>query len=90
MAFALAALPLPALAHPAGVFEATLPETEAGLRTLADCETAIAPLVELRAKPRGAKHSAVRGSRFNRAAGNTTRCEMIDGEPLIVVIPKAI
>ena len=90
LAFALAALPLPALAHPAGVFVATLGEKDSGFATLAECEQAIARPVKAQHRARIAKPDDLRGSLFNRAAGNTTHCEMIDGEALMVVIPKGI
>ena len=46
------------------------------------------PPAGFRPKSRSARHQQARGTVFNRAAGNTTRCEMVDGEPMIVVIPK--
>ena len=89
-AFALAALPLPAIAHPPGIFEATLAKKDAGFKTLAECEKAIGHPAKLQQKSHVAKTDNMRGSLFNRTAGNITRCEMVDGEPLIVVTPKGI
>ena len=89
MSLALAGQPLPATALPAGVFVAILAEKASGFKTLAECEQAIAlaPKVE---QERLVRLESNRGSLFNRAAGNTTRCEIVDGEPLIVVVPKGI
>jgi hypothetical protein len=88
LALALAVLPLPAIAQPAGPVSAVLAEKASGFKNLAECEKILGRPDSRRQKTLGNKRSVLRGSLFNRAAGNISRCEMIDGEPLIVVIPK--
>ena len=83
MPFLAAALALAALQAPASnppVFMAVLAETASGFESMADCEKSLGP----------AKRGARRGSLFNRKAGNISRCQMVDGEPMIVVIPRAL
>ena len=58
------------------LFVATNAEKASGFSSLAECEKALI----------GA--GGVRGSRFNHAAGNTSRCELVSGEALVVVYPK--
>ena len=89
LAFAAVTLPLPATANPP-VFAATLGEKATGFRTLAECEEAIRRPIRVERGARRVKHLSARGSQFNRVAGNVTRCEMVDGEPLIVVIPRGL
>jgi hypothetical protein len=83
----LAALPLPAIARPAPV-SAVLGENASGFKNLGDCEQTLDGPSRHSAKKIGNKRGTRRGSMFNRAAGNMSRCEMIEGEPLIVVIPR--
>ena len=67
---------------PAGdrvVFAMTNAETAAGFETLADCEQALGEPDQ---------RTGLRGSLFNREAGNISRCELVDGEALVVVYPK--
>lgn len=87
MASALAALLLPAIAD-AGPAMAVLGEKDMGFKTLAECEQTIGRPERQRRDARAAKRGALRGSLINRAAGNITRCALVDGEPLIVVTPK--
>ncbi len=88
LVFALASLPLPAMALPAGITVATLGEKASAFETLAECEEALGPLDSQGRTPLAAQ-DGLRGSQFNRAAGNTSRCEIVDGEPLIIVTPKS-
>jgi hypothetical protein len=60
---------------------ATLSERASGFANLAECEAALLPGT--------GTAEAQRGSVFNRAHGNSSRCEMIKGEPMIVVTPRA-
>jgi hypothetical protein len=65
---------------------ATNPERASAFSDLAQCNDALG-----RAETREAlngKPRILRGSLFNRAAGNTSHCEMVDGEPMIVVYPN--
>ena len=89
MAFAAVSLSVPAAARPPGVFVAILAEHASGFSSLADCERTIARQPRPGHGQRIGKDKTARGSLFNRAAGNITRCEMVNGEPLIVVIPRA-
>ena len=73
---------MPAGAADPKIFVATNPEREAGFASLAECEDSLG----------STQHSGdvVRsGSVFNREHGNTTRCELVDGVPLVVVYPSA-
>lgn len=85
LALTLAMLPTSAIAAPR-IFAATLADTDAGFKTLADCEIALRGSGEVRARANA--HSAQRGTLFNRTNGNISRCEMVHGEPTIVVYPK--
>jgi hypothetical protein len=59
-------------------FVATNAERASGFGSLAECEKALVA-------PDGS-----RGSQFNRAAGNTSRCELVSGEAVVVVYPKGL
>jgi len=83
LAFALATAALPA-----GISVATLAERATPFATLAECEESLAPALTRSPKALAARHDVRRGSLFNRTAGNISRCEIIDGEPQIVVFPK--
>ena len=83
LAVALAAAPLST-----GISVATLAERATPFATLAECEESLAPALTRSAKELAARLDVRRGSLFNRTAGYTSRCEIIDGEPQIVVIPK--
>ena len=88
LALALTALPVPALAHPARIVSATLAERDTGFRTLAECEQSLEhPSGQSQQAP-AASQDRARGSLFNRTHGNHSHCEMIAGEPLIVVTPN--
>jgi hypothetical protein len=86
---ALAALSVPAIAKPSKVFVATVPESAAGFKTLAECQAALRGP----AKPdrptfaKGRNRQA--GTLFNRSHGNFSRCEMIEGEPMIAVYARS-
>lgn len=86
---ALAFLPAPAVAHPP-VFAAVLAEKATGFTSLAECERAIARKPTLTPQQRRARLRSTRGALFNRLAGNTTRCELVNGEPLTVVVPRGL
>lgn len=86
LAFALLALPLPALADCPVVFQATSANQASGFKTMAECETALGRPVKIQGKA-GADQNERRGTVFNRAAGNTSLCEMVAGEPVITVYP---
>jgi hypothetical protein len=86
--FVLAALTYPAIAKPTGDVAAVLAEKASGFKSLAECEQTLAGSGLYSLKNLGGERSVVRGSVFNRAAGNLSRCEMIGGEPLIVVVPR--
>lgn len=86
VAFALSSLSSPALAHRPVIFEATNADKASGFRSMAECETALGRPAARRGKAVVAR-STSRGSAFNRQAGNVSRCEMIAGEPQIVVYP---
>ncbi len=89
MALALAVLPLPAIAK-SPVFVAILSETAGGFRSLAECEAVLRGPGKgaLVGSPRQLAPGAQAGSLFNRTHGNLSRCEMVEGEPSIVVYPK--
>ena len=89
LALALAALPVPAMTQPAAMSVATLPERDSAFATLAECEQSLVPANESAGAALAPGQGTPRGSLFNRTAGNTSRCEMVDGEPLIIVTPKA-
>lgn len=76
--FLVAALPITAVAHGREVVSATNPEAFPGHRNLADCERSLGP----------PDKTGLRGTLFNRTRGNTSRCEIIHGEPQIVVYVK--
>lgn len=77
-ALALSTLSPPATASAPAVFVLTSAEKASGFQSLAECEQALG----------SAGEQGLRGSRFNRTAGNPSRCEIVAGEPLIVVYPK--
>ena len=79
IALALTTVSGPGNAHGEAVFVATSAEKASGFASLAECERAIGGSGDAR-QPRG--------TAFNRNAGNTTRCEMVAGEPVVVVYPK--
>lgn len=81
IALALTAVSGPGNAQGAAIFVATSAEKASGFKSLAECEQAIG-------KSGDAGHADARGTVFNRNAGNTTRCEIVAGEPLVVVYPK--
>ncbi|MDQ3078903.1 MAG: hypothetical protein M3R03_02765 [Pseudomonadota bacterium] len=60
------------------LFVATSAERDSGFSNLAECEKVLFG-------PDG-----VPGTRFNRAAGNTSRCELVSGEAVVVVYPKGL
>ena len=66
-----------ATASPPAPVSAVLGERASEFGSLAECNAAI-----------GAADTA-RGSAFNRAHGNVTRCAMVDGEPMVIVTPRA-
>ena len=72
-------LSAPVAAKEPAVFVMTSAEKASGYKTLAECEAALGEADQ---------RTGLRGSRFNRDAGNMSRCEMVEGEPLIVVYPK--
>lgn len=71
------------------IFEATSADRATGFRTLAECEAALGPAVAIRVRATTGKR-LVRGTAFNRRAGNVSRCEIVGGEPLIVVYPTGL
>jgi len=86
VALALVSLSFPALAASPAIFQATNAENASGFRTVSECEAALGRPAKHRGKAViGA--SDLRGSLFNRAAGNVSRCELVAGELLIVVYP---
>jgi hypothetical protein len=89
MAIALAAFSGSALGRPAAIVSATLPERATAFATLAECERSLDPGGSARQATAAAEQDGARGSRFNRAQGNRSHCEVIDGEPLVVVTPRA-
>ena len=86
LALALTALAVPAYSARPAIFQATSSEKASGFRSMVECETALGGLTRQRGKS-DIERNAVHGSLFNRQAGNLSRCEMIDGEPQIVVYP---
>jgi len=72
----LLAVMLPVAPLLAAPIQATLGERSSGFSDLAECRAALGG------------DQAPRGSVFNRAHGNISRCEMIEGEARIVVIPR--
>ena len=88
-AIALVALAAPGSAAPPVIFEATSADRATGFRTMAECEAALGPAIAVRA-PNARDKRMARGTAFNRRAGNVSRCEMVAGEPLIVVYPMRI
>ncbi len=76
--FLLASLPFTAVANGREIVSATNPQASPGHRDLADCERSLGSPDKL----------GLRGTLFNRTRGNTSRCEIIHGEPQIVVYVK--
>ncbi len=88
VAFALTTLPVAAVANDPDIFLATSAEKASGHNTLAECEEALRGTDDPQGEALVDNENGPRGSRFNRNAGNTSRCETVEGEPLIVVYPK--
>lgn len=86
-AVTLVSVPLPALATRPVIFQATNADKASGFGSMAECEIALGRPARYRATI-GVQKSALRGSAFNRQAGNVSRCELIAGEPQIVVYPS--
>lgn len=86
VALALLAPTLPAPSPTPVVFQATNPEAASAYGTMAECELALGPPADGTSEA-GVDQGERRGSRFNRSAGNISRCEMVDGEPMITVYP---
>lgn len=63
---------------PRPFFVATSPERASGFSSLAECDRALTG------------RDGVLGTQFNRAAGNTSRCELVFGEAVVVVYPKGL
>ena len=84
-ALAVATLTSPVGTQTPKMVSATNPESASGFRDLAHCEEPIGGLEEPLGKASTRKDSSRLGSRFNRAAGNLSRCESIDGEYLVVI-----
>lgn len=78
VAFLLSQLPPVSEAQRLPLFVAVNSERASGFRSLAQCENALTG------------RDGARGTRFNRAAGNISRCEMVAGEAVIVVYPKGL
>lgn len=79
------ALASPGVAQP-GPVAATNPERESAYRDLADCRAQLERTRRSRAAHSGAAVSV--GSWFNVVRGNVSRCEIVEGEPVIVVYPR--
>ena len=88
VAFAVTILPSSATASGPAMFQAVSAEKASGFASLAECEQVLGAPATEQGKVPDAAQSGARGSLFNRNAGNMSRCEMVDGEPLIVVYPK--
>ena len=88
VAFAVAMSPFPANADDLAIFVATSAEKASGFETLAECEVALGASGTDQGNSLDGQGAGFRGSLFNRNAGNTSRCEVVDGEALIVVYPK--
>ena len=86
IALALLAPPLSLQNTTPVIFQATNPEAALAYRTMAECELALGPPADGTSEA-GVDQGERRGSRFNRLAGNISRCEMVDGEPVITVYP---
>ena len=84
MLLALMSIPGAALATDPGPVVATNPERETGYTDLGECRKAL----EATAKPGLAGASGTTGSLFNQAQGNVSRCELVQGEVLVVVYPR--
>ena len=80
------AVPAAAAAPPTVIFQATSADRATGFRSMAECEAALGRSIATRARE-AAGRQELRGTAFNRRAGNITRCEMIEGEPVVVVYP---
>lgn len=88
LAYAMMSLSVPVAATDPTVFVAVSAEKASGFETLAECEEALGGPDEQLGNARADQQTSPRGSRFNRTAGNISRCEVVEGEPLIVVYPK--
>lgn len=86
---ALMILALPATARSQSLVAATNPERDSAFAGLADCETALGGVARLSGKAGATDPAGPRGSVFNRAAGNLSRCERVHGEYQIVVYPNS-
>ncbi len=70
------------------VMVATNPERASGFKGLTDCQKNIAATRERDAMVRNGKPNTGQGTVFNRTHGNITRCEMVEGEAMVVVYPR--
>lgn len=85
VAILLAALTAPAAASAQEPVSATNPESAAGYRDLADCERSLEAAGKTQGSAGAQREKSPRGTLFNRTRGNISRCEMVHGEPLVVV-----
>ena len=85
---ALASIATSGSAQGPSVVVATNAERASGFKDLADCQRNVAATRQRDAKVRSGKHDGGKGSVFNRTHGNLTRCEVIEGEALVVVYPR--
>ena len=84
----LAMLPLPSFAHPPRIAVATLSETASGFKNLAECERTLRGSDDPKTRSETADRNGQLGSLFNRRAGATSVCQIVQGEPQIVVYPR--
>ena len=80
-------LPVSVSANAPSIFVATNAEKASGFRDLADCQKSLEGPDQASRKAVADKQDGRRGSLFNRTQENTSRCEMVHGEALIVVYP---
>lgn len=88
VAILLAALCSPAAAPARERVSATNPESAAGYRDLADCERSLGAAGKVHGSAAAQRGTGPRGTLFNRTRGNISRCEMVHGEPQVVVYVK--
>ena len=85
LALLLGAAPPAGPAPRPGVVIATNAERDTAYQDLAECEVALERTRRGRA---GADGAARAGTLFNAARGNISRCEVVHGEPTVVVYPR--
>jgi hypothetical protein len=84
----LSVVSVPVFAQNPAIGVATNPEKETPFKDLAECEKALIGSSGAKTDGTSAGANSMKGSLFNRRAGNISVCKMVHGEPQVVVYPK--